>query len=84
MREYCPYYSDVVADFIVSLPKRRQRKLLDVCNQLARNPFVKSDYSIKDSDGRDIEHIRAGGFVIAYWADHPVCKVMIVEVDDVR
>lgn len=84
MREYRPLYSDLAAEFILSLPKRRQRKLVDLCNQLASNPFVKSDYSIKDADGRDIEHLLLGGFVIAYWVDHPVCKVMITEVDDVE
>jgi hypothetical protein len=84
MREYRPFYSDLVAEFILGLRKRRQRKLIDLCNQLASNPFVKSDYSIKDTDGRDIEHILVSDFVIAYWVDHPACKVMITEVDDVQ
>jgi mRNA-degrading endonuclease RelE of RelBE toxin-antitoxin system len=84
MRLYRPLFSDLVVDFMLSLPKRRQRKLLESCNQLATNPFIRSDYSIRDSDGRDIEHLRVGSFVIAYWIDHPVCKVMVVEVDDVQ
>jgi len=84
VREYHPFYSDVAAEFILSLPKRKGRKLLDTCNQLARNPFVESDYAIKDADGRDIEHISIAGFLIAYWVDHAVCKVLIVEVDAVR
>ena len=69
---------------MLSLPKRRQRRLLGTCNQLARNPFIQADYSVRDADGRDIEHILVDGFVIAYWVDHPVCTVMIVEVDDVQ
>ena len=84
MREYRPFYSDAVAEFILSLPKRRQRKFVDICNQLAKNPFVESDYRLKDSDGQDIEHILVNGFLIAYWVDHPVCLVMIVDVEDVR
>lgn len=84
MRQYRPLYSDLVAEFILSLPKRRQRKLVDTCNQLAANPFIDSDYRLKDSDGREIEHILVEGFVIAYWVDHSICKVMIVEVDDVK
>ena len=83
MADYHPFYSDVVAEFFVSLPKRKQRKLLSICNQLASNPFIKSDYSVRDSDGRDIEHILVEGFVIAYWVDHPVRKVMVVEIDQV-
>jgi hypothetical protein len=84
MREYRPFYSDLAAEALLALPKRRQRKLVDTCNQLARNPFIRSDYRIRDADGRDVEHIRVEGFVIAYWVDHPACKGMTVEVDDVR
>ncbi len=84
MREYRPFYSDLVAELLLSLPKRRQRKLVDTCNRLASKPFIRSDYRIRDADGREIEHIRAEGFVIAYWVDHPAFKVMITEVDDVR
>ena len=83
MREYHPFYSDVAAEFILSPPKRKGRKLLETCNQLAMNPFVESDYAIKDADGRGIEHILIDGFLIAYWVDQAVCKVMIVEVDAV-
>jgi len=39
---------------------------------------------MKDADGRKIEHILVSGFVLAYWVDHPVHKVMIVEIDDVE
>jgi mRNA-degrading endonuclease RelE of RelBE toxin-antitoxin system len=84
MREYRPLYSDLVAEAMLSLPKRRQRRLLDTCNQLARNPSIHADYSVRDADGRDIEHILVDGFVIAYWVDHPVYRVMIIEVDDVQ
>ena len=84
MRDYRPLFSDLVAEFILNLPKRRQRKLVDICNQLAKNPFIQSDYSIVDSDGRDIQHLLIESFVVAYWVDHPVAKVMILEVEDVK
>jgi hypothetical protein len=84
MREYRPLYSDLAAEFILSLPKRRQRKLLDACNQLSKNPFFPSDYTVSDSDGRPIEHIAVEGFLISYWVDHAVGKVMVIEVDDLR
>jgi len=66
MREYRPFYSDLAAEALLALPKRRQRKLVDTCNQLARNLFIRSDYRLRDADGRDMEHIRVEGFVIAY------------------
>ena len=82
MRGYRAFYSESAAEFILTLPKRRQRKLVDTCTGLARHPFITSDYVVKDSGGREIEHLMADGFIIAYWVDVPVGLVMIVEVDD--
>lgn len=84
MYEYRPLYSDAVLELILGLPKRRQRKLVSLCNQLAKNPFIKADYTIRDADGRDVDHIKVEGFVIAYWVDHAVRKVMVVDIDDIR
>jgi hypothetical protein len=84
VREYHSFYSDLAAEFIVALPKRKGRQVLDICNRLAIHPFVQSDNAIRDADGRDIQHVLVGGFLISYWVDHPACKVMIVEVDAVR
>ncbi len=84
MREYQAVYSEAVAEFILSLTKRRQRKLVDTCMKLARHPMITADYIVKDADGREIEHLLAEGFVIAYWLDVPVRQLMIVEVDDVE
>jgi len=69
MLPYQAFYSDLVAEFILNLPKRRQRKVVDICNQLAEQPFITSDYRLIDRDGREIEHILVGGFVISYWVD---------------
>ena len=44
MREYRAVYSESAAGFILTLPKRRQRKLVDTCTRLARHPFITSDY----------------------------------------
>ena len=84
MREYRAVYSESAAEFILTLPKRRQRKLVDTCTRLARHPLITSDYVVKDESGREIEHLMVDGFVIAYWVDAPVKLVMIVEVDDVE
>jgi mRNA-degrading endonuclease RelE of RelBE toxin-antitoxin system len=81
MRRYRPLYSDNAAEVILGLSKRKQRKVIDTCNELAANFFIKPDYVVRDSDGREIEHIRIGEFLIAYWVDHPVCKVMIVDLE---
>ena len=65
MREHKSFYSDRVAEFVLELPKRRQRQLVSTCAQLAKNPFIRFDYKIKDADGREVDHVLADGFVIA-------------------
>ena len=84
MREYRAVYSESAAEFILTLPKRRQRRLVDTCTRLARHPFITSDYVVKDESGREIEHLMVDGFIIAYSVDVPVKLVMIVEMDDVE
>lgn len=78
---YRPNFSAAAAEFIVSLPKRRQRLLMSRAYELARYPFIESDYQVVDSDGRSIEHLLVDG-VFAYWVDHAARLVMITEIED--
>jgi hypothetical protein len=50
--------------------------------ELARYPFLESDYRLVDSDGRTIEHILVDGLVFSYWVDHSLKLVMISEIED--
>jgi hypothetical protein len=54
---YRPIFSDLAAEFILSLPKSRQRKAMDRPQELARYPFIESDYSILDEEGHSIDHL---------------------------
>lgn len=82
--EFRPSFSDLAAEFILSLPKRRQRVLMDRAYELARQPFLESDYRLIDVDGRPIEHMLIDGFVFSYWLDHSLKLVMITEIEDVQ
>lgn len=82
--EFRPSFSDLAAEFILSLPKRRQRVLMDRAYELARHPFLESDYRLIDVDGRPIEHMLIDGFVFSYWLDHSLKLVMITEIEDVQ
>ena len=84
MAEFRPSFSDLSAEFILSLPKRRQRLVMDRAYQLARHPFLESDYRLVDVDGRSIEHLLIDGFVFSYWIDHSLKLVMITEIEDVQ
>lgn len=82
--KYRPSFSDVAAEFVLSLPKRRQRVVMDRAYALARYPFLESDYRVLDPDGRTIEHVLVDGLVFAYWVDHALQLVMITEIEDTR
>jgi hypothetical protein len=81
-RLYRPNFSYLAEEAILSLPKRRQRKAMDRAYELARYPFIESDFSVVDEDGRVVEHLSVDGFVFSYWVDHAVGIVMIAEIDD--
>lgn len=81
-RQYRPNFSDLAAEFILSLPKRRQRIVMLRAYELARYPFLESDYRVNDADGRTIEHLLVDGVVFSYWVDHSLRLVMITEIED--
>ena len=81
-RSYSLVFSESAADFILALPPRRRRKVRDSASRLAADPFVRSDYSIGDESGRSLDHLLIEDFVFAYWIDHAVREVRIVDIDD--
>jgi len=82
--EFRPSFSDLAAEFILSLPKRRQRVVMDRAYELARHPFLESDYRLVDVDGRPIDHLLIDGFVFSYWVDQSFKLVMITEIEDAQ
>lgn len=55
---------------------------MDRAYELARDPFLESDYRIADASGRIIEHLLLDGVVFSFWIDHPAKLVMITEIED--
>ena len=82
MADYRPRFTDRATEFILSLPKRRQRQVMAQARQLARYPFVESDYRLPDDDGRKIDHLLVDGLVFSYWVDHADRLVLITEIED--
>ena len=83
-RQYRPSFSDLATESILSLPRRRQRIVMDRAYELARYPFLESDYQLTDQDGRTIDHLLIDGMVFTYWVDHTLRLVMITEIEDVQ
>lgn len=71
--------SEAVA-FVVELPRRQQRIVLDFADQIARQPFQIGDYQTTDSAGRTIENLLLGDYLFSFWVDHSSCEVRVSEI----
>ena len=79
---YRAVFSDTTVTYFVSLPRRRQRRLLDCAHELAGDPFLVPDFISSDETGRAISHLVVRGYLIDFWIDHATKRVMIVEIED--
>ena len=66
--------------FVVALPKRKQRVVLDLADQIARQPFSIGDYRTAEAAGRPIENLLLEGFLFSFWIDHASREVRISEI----
>lgn len=82
-KTYSLVYAEAAADFLLTVKKKRLVGLLYDLRKLAENPFIRSDYIQTDNHGREIEHMLVGDFVVAYWLDHSVSEIRIVDLADV-
>ena len=68
--EYRSHLSMEAASFLITLSKEKQRKVLDLADRIAAQPFQISDYQLSDESGRLIENILIDEFLFSYWLDH--------------
>ncbi len=74
-------YEEEASKFIIAQSGRRRRKLADIAYAIAESPFAEPDYVLPDADGRPIGHVATEGYVISYWVDAPVKRIVIVEIE---
>lgn len=74
-------FEEEASEFLIAQTKRKQRKLLDIAYAIADSPFAEPDYSLPDAEGRQIAHVATEGYVIGYWVDAPVKRVVVVEIE---
>ena len=77
---YRSHLSLEAAAFLVSLPKRRQRRVLDLADQIARHPFQIGDSQTVDAEGRTVENLLLNEYLFSYWTDHASREVRISEI----
>jgi hypothetical protein len=82
-KDYEAVLSSQAVAFLVALPKGRQRKLYGLLSQLAGNPSQVGDYSEGDDAGRSVQFLHIADIVIAFWPDHAVKELRIVEIEEI-
>lgn len=79
---YLPVFSEAAAEALLQFPRRQQRRIVSLAQQLAARPHIRSDYRLLDENGRHIEHLAVEDYVFGYWIDDAVREVRIVEIED--
>ena len=74
-------FEEEASEFIIAQAGRKRRKLAHIAYTIAESPFAEPDYVLPDADGRQIAHVATEGYVISYWVDAPVKRVVIVEIE---
>ncbi len=79
---YEPVLSSRAAAYLVALSKSRQKRLINLLATLAENPNQVGDYSLPDNTGRDIQFILIRDQLIAFWPDHAVKELRILDIEE--
>jgi hypothetical protein len=77
---YTSHLSLPAAAMVAGLPRRKQRQVLDLADQLAIHPFEVGDYRSEDAAGHTLENLLIDNFIFTYWVDHAVKEVRITEI----
>ncbi len=80
---YESHLSSQAAAFLVGLPRRQQRQVLDLADQIALHPFLISDYQTVDAAGHEVGNLLLDEFLFTYWVDHAVKEVRVTEITKV-
>lgn len=64
---------------------RRRHAVLAHCSDLAGSHHLGGDFQMSDPDtGRSFEISVVEGFIVTWWVDHPVKRVVIVDIRRVK
>jgi hypothetical protein len=73
---------EAVAALLACLGRER-RLLVDACERIAQFPFSIGDFAMRGEDGRELQLLDVGDFVITFWSDHAVKAVRILSIERV-
>ncbi len=82
MTAYEPALASQAWEWLCSLSKTRQKRIIRIIRQLASSPFVEGDYNTTDSTGRPLENLRIEDFIITFWADHHAKEIRVLDITE--
>ncbi len=80
---YGCFLSAEAATFLLSLPRQRQKKVIDLVERIAAPPGLVSDYQTTESKDRPIENLLMEEFLFTYWIDQPSKEVQVTDILEV-
>ncbi|MEY2879689.1 MAG: hypothetical protein RLZZ15_2069 [Verrucomicrobiota bacterium] len=84
MNPYAFAVEQAVLDVFAAASARQQRLVLDCFSRLAAHPFREPDWVDHDDASRTISVVLHDEWLISYWTDHAIRRVMIVELERVE
>lgn len=79
-KEYSAWLSEEAVDFLLTLSKGKRRKVLDLADSIAAQPFKIGDFQQADTTGRMVETVLVEEFLFSYWVDHATKEVRVTEI----
>jgi hypothetical protein len=81
--EYRLVLESNVLHFVLSRRLAERRFLIQTFDALATDPYRHGDFREATDEGRAMEVLLMGKFLITYWADHAVKELRIVRAESV-
>ncbi len=80
LQAYDPVLSAKAWEYLCSLSRKRQQRIMRLIHQLADYPHRLGDFQARDSTGRSLENLRLEGYLFTYWADGAVKELRILDI----
>jgi hypothetical protein len=78
--DYEVYVRTEAFEFLRHRHTDARNRLLRLFHELGRDPYRRGDFSERDLSGQDIQVLIFRRYAIAYWADHAVKEVKVIDI----
>ncbi len=76
--------SRVATQAVLACPRAGQRRMENILERLAREPFAEPDFTEAGESGRRYAVRMFGDTIVTYWVDHAVKEIKVVRIEFVE